>query len=88
MSLTLVFSFSEVCCSLVLTSVCLSSPRRWFSIQNSQLVYQKKLKVSEASPGDTGQIGQPDVLLCWGFLHHDEEGWIGSEVVGTVVLQS
>lgn len=38
----------------VLMSVRVSVPlRRWFSIQNSQLVYQKKLKVSEAAPGDS-----------------------------------
>lgn len=33
-----------------------------------------------------------DVLFCWGLLHHDEEGRIGSEGEqahsGTVVLQS
>lgn len=32
-------------------------PRRWFSIQNSQLVYQKKLKVC-AGPGPWGGHGQ------------------------------
>lgn len=29
-------------------------PRRWFSIQNSQLVYQKKLKVRWAQAATTG----------------------------------
>ena len=49
-------------------SVCLSSFRRWFSIQNSQLVYQKKLKVSEGTPDDAGRLS--GILLCWVLLHH------------------
>ena len=30
-------------------------PRRWFSIQNSQLVYQKKLKVRAGPCGGRGR---------------------------------
>ena len=51
------------------SDVCLSVLRRWFSIQNSQLVYQKKLKVSVATPDGAGRLASlPGVLLCWGLL--------------------
>lgn len=56
-------------------SVCLSSFRRWFSIQNSQLVYQKKLKVSEATPDDTGRLANSSgIVLCWGLLQRGGGG--------------
>lgn len=44
-------------------------PRRWFSIQNSQLVYQKKLKVRLRAAG-AGSV-TPGPLPSWTL------GWAG-----------
>lgn len=48
----------------------LSLLRRWFSIQNSQLVYQKKLKVSELAPGDMSRL----VISSDALLFGDKQG--------------